>query len=70
MLLYFQIKNIHIDGPDNSTYYWYDSTKKETALSPRQNGGSAIRVWGACFASGVSKLAVLEGRQNRYCYVR
>lgn len=63
-------KRFNLDGPDGFNYYWHDIRKPETVLSRRQNGGGGIMVWGAFSAFGVSKLALLKGRQNTQCYLK
>jgi hypothetical protein len=51
-------------------YYWHDLRKCKLDFSRRAFGGGSVMVWGAIFADGKSRLAILEGKQTADSYIR
>jgi hypothetical protein len=63
-------KRFNLDGPDGYQYYWHDLRKKQDSFSTCQQGGGGVMLWGAFSGSGVSELAVLEGKQNAENFIK
>lgn len=62
-------KRFCLDGPDGFNYYWRDLRNDKSIVMSRRQGGGGIMVWGGFSSFGVTKLAMMKGKQKSEDYI-